>query len=308
MSADATVIIVNYNVRDMLIDCLESILVSPSASRLHIIVIDNDSGDGSVEAITERFGDRIETMQSGENVGFAKANNIAAQGVTTDWILLLNPDTVVHEDAIGKLLRFAEAHPEAGIYGGRTTYADGSINPSSCWMRPTPWSMICQTLGLTSFRRARMLNPEQPDVWRVGRPEHVDIVSGAFFLITRRLWEDLGGFDERFFMYGEEADLCMRAEEHGARPMVTEDSVVTHHGGASERSRAEKLIRLLAAKRRLAQAHWKNGWLAKPMSAAWPLSRVIAGGLMGFSNSRTRERSRVWRRVWARRNEWLTDE
>jgi len=306
VSAELTVIVVSYNTREMTLACLRTLLDSPGGRGARVLLVDNLSSDGSADAVREAFGERVEVVEPGENLGFAAANNLAAERTETEWLLLLNPDTEVKGDAVGELRRFAEANPGRGIYGGRTVFADGSPNPSSCWMRPTPWSALCQALGLTRLRRSRFFNPEQPDAWRA-RPERVDVVSGCFFLIERDLWERLGGFDEAFFMYGEEADLCLRARALGARPSVTDAAVIVHHGGASEAQRAGKLVRLLGAKRRLASRHWRAAWLARPLGGLWPLTRLAATRALAPASARARELAGVWGEVWRRRGEWLRD-
>jgi GT2 family glycosyltransferase len=221
---------------------------------------------------------------------------------------LLNPDTIVLDNAVGKLLAFAESHPDAGIYGGKTLFGDRSVNPKSCWMRPTPWSVLCQAVGLARFRSSRFFNPEQPDAWSGGRPTRVDIVSGCFLLIRRSLWETLGGFDESFFMYGEEADLCLRAREQGATPIVTDDATIIHFGGASEAARAAKLSRLLHAKFRLCRRHWRHRILAGPLMALWPATRLLALTLISLLDPAKRVDRDTWRTVWAARHRWLNDE
>ena len=136
----------------------------------------------------------------------------------------------------------------------------------------------------------------------------VDIVSGCFFLIETALWRGLHGFDPLFFMYGEEADLCLRAHAFSARPMITPDATIVHYGGASERVRSDKMVRLLAAKASLIDRHWRPAFAGtgRALLAAWPLTRMIAtsaiavltfGAMMG-------ETATTWRQVWARRSEW----
>src|SRR5262249_12144867 len=115
-----------------------------------LIVVDNASTDGSPEAIAARFAG-AHVVALADNVGFACGNNVAAERACGKYLLLLNPDTVVLDGAIQKLHAFAESHPKAGIFGGRTVFADGKLNPSSCWARPTPWSALSLAAGLAHF-------------------------------------------------------------------------------------------------------------------------------------------------------------
>src|SRR5262249_24325724 len=153
---------------------------------------------------------------------------------------------------------FARKHPEHGIYGGRTLNPDGSTNPGSCWGRSTLWSLFCFASMLsTAFKRSRTFDPETLGQRERDSVREVDIVTGCFLLVPKGTWNALGGFDPRFFMYGEDADLALRAAEAGLRPIVTPDSVITHEVGASSKVRSDKLILLFQSKATLVRKHWK---------------------------------------------------
>lgn len=302
-----SIIIISYNTREMTLECIRSAFRETKDETFEIIVLDNASTDGSGDAIEAEFGDRLRLIRSPENLGFARANNIAAQHAGGEYLLLLNPDTVVLDGAIDRLIAFARRAPDAGIWGGRTVFADGSLNPASCWTRQTLWSLLCQATGLSSlFRRSSLLNPEGLGGWDRSTERAVDIVSGCFLLIRRDLWDRLDGFHPDFFMYGEEADLCLRAHGLGARPRVTPEATIIHHGGASETVRADKMCRLMAAKMLLIRRHFPpmTRGLAALLFAAWPWSRMIATGLFAGSDARRRERASMWREVFRRRDEW----
>ena len=198
----------------------------------------------------------------------------------------------------------------AGIWGGRTLFADGSLNPSSCWGRMTVWNLLCRSTGLTGVRpNSRLFNGEGYGGWQRDTVEHVDIVSGCFLLIRRSLWQTLGGFDPAFFMYGEEADLCLRAAKTGASPMITPAATIIHLGGASERTRTAKMAKLLAAKSTLIRRHWHP--LLQPLGlalmAAWPLSRWLALSALCWVRPMPsrREAAATWRSIWLQRATWL---
>jgi hypothetical protein len=155
-----------------------------------MIVVDNASPDGSAAAIAAAFPPEthpnLHFMAETENHGFAKANNIAARHARGDYILLLNPDTVVLNAAIDKLVAFAEATPQARIWGGRTLFGDRSLNPTNCWRRMSLWGLACQVLGVNSILRgSERFNPEGYGGWKRDRVRAVDIVTGCFFLIDR---------------------------------------------------------------------------------------------------------------------------
>jgi GT2 family glycosyltransferase len=266
-----------------------------------LIVVDNASSDGSAAAIARQFPD-IQLLVEKTNHGFAKANNIAAGHAIGEYLLLLNPDTVVLECAVDRLLEFAKRNPAARIWGGRTVFGDLSLNPASCWGRMTFWSLMSQTLGLSSmFRRSMLFNPEGYGGWARDKERRVDIVSGCFLMIKRDFWMRLRGFDSSFVMYGEEADLCLRASTHGAQPMITPEAQIVHHAGASEKVRSDKMIRLLKAKLLLIRRHFPT-WqrpLALMFYRLYPLTRY-----WGTRALRRDIAFHTWEEIWRRRAEW----
>jgi GT2 family glycosyltransferase len=294
---DVTVILVSFNTRALTLACLDTLFAQTRAASLRVVVWDNASADGSADAVAARFP-QVELIRSAENVGFARANNAVAQTATTPWLLLLNTDTEVLDRAVDRLVAFAEARPDHGVYGGRTVFADGSLNVASCWNRITPWSAFCHAVGLTAlFRRSALFDTEAIGAWRRDSLREVDIVSGCFFLIRTELWRRLGGFDPAFWMYGEEADLCLRARALGARPVITPEAVIVHLGGASGTSPASKTMQVARARITLMRRHWAPGWrpFARPLMWLWGAVRRIGAG-----------DGAKWRAVWGGRTQWLS--
>jgi N-acetylglucosaminyl-diphospho-decaprenol L-rhamnosyltransferase len=303
-----SVVVISFNTAALTQVCLRSVLEQTQRTDCELIVVDNDSTDGSADAIEREFPG-VRLIRSARNLGFAAANNLAAAESRGEYLLLLNPDTVILEGAIDKLMAFAESRPDAGIWGGRTLFPDGRLNPTSCWRRLTLWSLISAVAGLSAvFPRNRLFNPDAYGGWARDGDRRVDIVTGCFLLIRRELWDRLGGFDPTFFMYGEDADLCLRAARLGARPMVTSSSTIVHHGGASETVRTEKVIRLLIAWRLLIRVHWHRrvAWLGLLLLSGWVLSRAsVWGALVLIGSTSAREPARNWKSVWQRRQEWV---
>ncbi len=296
-----SILVISYNTRKMTLACLRSIAAETRVPH-EVIVVDNASDDGSAAAIAAEFP-RVTLLAEAENHGFARGNNLAATRARGDYLLLLNPDTVVRDGAIDRLLAFAEARPEARIWGGRTVFGDGRLNPASCWRRMTLWNIFCRTAGLTGlFPHSNLFNSEALGGWERDSEAQVDIVSGCFLMIARHDWQALGGFDPEFHMYGEEADLCLRATRKlGAAPRVTPEATIVHYGGASERVRVDKVVRVLCAKAELIERHippWQRG-MARLLFRSWPLTRRLGAGL-----KRGGESAAVWREVWTRRAEW----
>lgn len=295
--AELAILIVSYNTRALTLACLASIPAGARQTAVETIVVDNASTDGSAEALAGLSG--ITLIRSAENLGFARATNLAASRARAPLLLLLNPDTEARPGAIDALVDFSRRRPEAGIWGGRTVYPDGRLNPGSCWRRMTTWGLACSAAGFTGFAASPVFNPEGYGGWARDSEGQVDIVSGCFLLIPAALWHRLGGFDERFVMYGEDADLCLRARAFGARPRITPGAEIVHHGGASEPVRADKLVRLLRAKVTLVERHWRLPALGRLLLMLWPAGRRLTCRLRN-----KREAVAVWDAVWARREEW----
>lgn len=302
MATALSILIVSFNTREVTLDCVRSVFAHPPAVPFEVILFDNGSADGSAGAIAHAFP-QLRLIESAENLGFARANNVAAEAAHGQRLLLLNPDTVALPGGLQALWDFAERLPERGIWGGRTVFEDGSLNPSSCWRRITPWSLFCSAAGLTwLFPNSALFNPESYPGWGRDSEREVDIVTGCFLLIDRALWQRLDGFDPLFFMYAEEADLCLRARRLGARPTVTPTAEIVHLGGRAETSHVEKTIKTARGRMTLIRKHWPAGRraLGAALYYGWALSRTAASRLA--SGAETREK---WRTIWRRRGEWL---
>jgi N-acetylglucosaminyl-diphospho-decaprenol L-rhamnosyltransferase len=269
-----------------------------------VVVVDNASGDGTVQMIRDEFP-WVRLIASDENLGFARGVNLAADSARGEHVLLLNPDTLVHEGAVASLVAFARANPQHGLYGGRTLWPDGRVCEGSCWGQPSLWSLFCFATLLSSvFKRSRLFDPESLGGWQRDTVREVGIVTGCLLLAPREAWERLGGFDERFFMYGEDADLSMRAWTAGYRPAITPDSVITHEVGVSSESRPDKLILLMRGKATLLRKHWS------PLRRALGICLLLAGvAVRAFAPESLRGRDGgvpgAWREVWRRRGDWL---
>lgn len=305
---DVSILVVSYNTVEMTRAALDSLADGAQNVRYEVIAVDNASSDGSAGMLSTH--PEVTTLIARtDNLGFAAANNLAAKSARGDYLLLLNPDTIVLDGAIGQLVAFAKARPSARIWGGRTLFAGGSLNIASCWGRMTPWNQLCRATGLTGlFRNTELFNGEAYGGWQRDTIRDVDIVSGCFLLIKRDFWNSLGGFDPLFFMYGEEADLCLRAHAFGAKPAITPAATIIHHCGASEKARAGKMVRLLAAKASLIKRHWTPATvpLGLLLLASWPLSRTVALRILSIfkSSPSTRESADAWLEIWQRRKEW----
>jgi GT2 family glycosyltransferase len=312
METEATptvsIIVVNYRTRDMTLECLRSIVAETRDVAYEIILVDNASGDGIIEAVGREMP-QVRCIPLPSNVGFARANNIAADRAEGRFLLLLNPDTVVLDRAIDRLVAFAFERPQARIWGGQSRYGDLSLDPTSCWRRLTLWSVICRTFGLdTAFPASSILSPEAYGGWDRRSVREVDIVCGCFMLVERRLWDQLSGFDNIFFMYGEEADFCLRAAKVGARPMFTPAAEIIHYGGASRQTEAVKILRQLGARSELIKRHLPSATRRAGLfiNSLLPLVRALGYGCLGWIARRPEAaaRAETWWRVWSQRTDW----
>lgn len=230
---DVSILIVSWNVKELLRNCLRSLSENAGDVRYETIVVDNASRDGSPEMIRSEFP-WVKLVEPGANLGFGRANNLAYEHSRGRWVLLLNPDTVVLQRAIEKIVRFADVHPEAGAVGGRTLKADLTLERSCCWGSPGLWPLVCKSVGLhLIFRRSELFNREAMDWWPRNTVREVDVITGCFFMLRRDVYEKTGGFDPRFFMYAEEVDLCWRIRKLGWKLMFTPEAEIIHLVGAS---------------------------------------------------------------------------
>lgn len=304
-TAEVSVLVVSYNTRDLTLACLRSIGEQTVLAH-EVIVVDNASADGSAAAIAQQFPD-VTLLAETRNHGFGRASNLAARHASGRYLLLLNPDTVVLDGGIDRLVRFADEMPQAGIWGGRTVYADGTLNHTCCFQHMTTWRLLCRALGLTRLLGNHRWVSEQYGGWAMQDARPVDVVTGCFLLISRTLWDRLGGFDPAFFMYGEEADLCLRARQMGAAPHFTPAAQIVHHGGASETVPVDKAVRLFTAKALLIRQHfgrWRGPALV--LLHTIPLTRVVVlrAAAALTRRQRLRDAAAHWGQVWARREEW----
>jgi N-acetylglucosaminyl-diphospho-decaprenol L-rhamnosyltransferase len=305
LPAELTIIVVSWNTRELTLRCLETLFDNTPDLSMQVIVVDNNSEDGSADAVAARFP-QVGLIRNPGDFGFARANNVAIETVNTEWVLLLNPDTEVHPSAINNLLAFSKNHPEAGITGGRTVFPDGSLNIASAWNKMTPWSLFCSFTGLSViFSQTTFFNSEAIGGWKRDTVRHVDIVQGSFLMISTALWRRLGGFHPRYFMYGEEADLCLRAAALGYRPMITPDAEIMHLGGAAA-PKAVRKLQLWRSKATLVRGHWPSPLVPVGLAELWlccatrRLGFFVASKLSGRPN-----RDDLWREMWEKRNEWL---
>lgn len=298
-----SIVIVNYRTVDLTIECVESILADRiQGIVLEIIILDNASNDGSYERLNSLFPN-LEVIALERNIGFAAANNYGVNRATGDYILFLNPDTLIKPGAIEALWAFAKRRPDAGAWGGRTLFADGTLNPTSVSSFVTLKSVFFRAVGLSAaFKKSPTFNPETYPGWQRDTERNVDILFFCFVLVRADVWRRLGGFDERFFMFCEDDDICWRMQRAGLDRLFTPEACIIHYGGASTPDRPSRISMLLKARLTWVNLHWK------PLPALVARIIIQSGvfGRMLFDRTTKwgRNRTAVWERVWAERSVW----
>ena len=303
MAVDVSILIVTYRSRQATRECLESLYSVTTGIDYEVVIVDNASQDGTVEIVREEFP-QARLIALDENVGFGPGVNVAAEVAAGEYLLLLNPDTVVHEGAVRNLVAFARRRPEHGLYGGRTLRPDGTLDPGSCYAQPTLWSLFCFATMLTvAFKGSPIFDPELLGRWQRDSVREVGIVTGCLLLAPSRVWQQLGGFDDRFFMYAEDADLTLRAIRAGYRPAITPDAEITHAVGVSS-TQPDRLILLFQGKVTLLRKHWSSP--RRQAGIALVLLGVGVRALVARVLARRGSaRLEAWRDVWRARRAWL---
>jgi GT2 family glycosyltransferase len=241
---DVSIIIVSWNTREILRDCLESVYAKTEGIAFEVIVIDNASSDGSPDMVRRDFPD-VRLVENVENRGFAAANNQGIRVAAGRYVLVLNSDTIVLDHAITKAVAFADANPRAAVVGCRVLNPDRTVQ-ATCFMYPSLLNMLLSASYLYKlFPRSRFFGRERMTWWNRDDVREVDVVTGCFMLVRREAIDEVGVMDEAFFMYGEETDWCFRFNKAGWRVVFTPAAEIIHLGGqSSQRVKGEMLVAL----------------------------------------------------------------
>jgi GT2 family glycosyltransferase len=296
---ELSIVIVNWNTRDLLTQCLDSIYAHPPDCEFAIWVVDNASSDGSAQMVGARFPN-VRLIKNRENLGFARANNQALRASTGLYLLLLNPDTEVSANALTQLVKYLQNHPKVGIAGANLINADGTYQ-SSFASFPTLLSELLNATGLMRwFYRSRISIRESTDNSQV---QSVDWVSGACLLVRRQAFEEVGLLDEEYFLYGEEMDWCYRMKRHGWQVSHLPSARVIHLEGQSSKLAGRKKMIWLA------QSHLRfmtkyRGWLwGRIFALIWHMASAAKAVLwLGIGCAIFRRRTWAWERAQAH---WL---
>jgi O-antigen biosynthesis protein len=238
-----SIIIVNYNVRDFLHQALRSLDKARKGLKSEIIVVDNASTDGSVEMLRARFP-KIRLLRSDTNLGFAKANNLALNAANGEFCLLINPDTIVQEDTLRVMIEFLRSHSDVGVAGCMILNPNGTFQLACRRSFPTPWVAFTKIFGLAALMpKSRLFGKYNLTYRDPDQVYEVDAVSGSFMMVRRQAYQEVGGLDEDFFMYGEDLDWCFRIQHAGWKIFYVPKTSIIHYKGESTRRSSLNEIR-----------------------------------------------------------------
>jgi len=255
-----SIIILNYNVRYFLEQCILSVQEAITPIDAEIIVVDNNSSDESVLMMQEKFPEVI-LIQNKENFGFPKGNNIGFRQAKGNYICILNPDTVVAEDTFTKILAFAERQTNLGIIGCKLIDGTGNFLPESKRGIPTPWVAFTKVFGLYKiFPKTKLFNQYYAQHLSENQTGKADILVGAFMFLESKLYQDLNGFDEDCFMYADDIDLSYRALQKGKSNFYFHETTVLHYKGESTIKDEKYMKRFQEAMNFFYAKHFKKSW------------------------------------------------
>jgi GT2 family glycosyltransferase len=239
---DVSVIIVAWNVRQLLHDCLKSVYQKTRDVDFEVIYVDNASEDGSVEMVREQFAE-VRIIENDKNEGFIKANNQGIEIAQGRYVLLLNSDTILLDNAIAKTVRFADANPDAAVSGCKVLNPDRTIQ-RTCFMYPSVLNMfLAATYLYKIFPESRFFGREHMTWWGFDEAREVETICGCFSLVRKEAIDQVGLMDERYFVYGDDPDWCYRFKKAGWKVMFTPSGRIIHYGGqtTSQKARAFRL-------------------------------------------------------------------
>ena len=291
--ARLSIIIVNYNVRYFLEQCLCSVQQAARGMEVEVIVVDNASSDDSLSMLQRRFPE-VKLIANKENTGFSRANNQGIRIASGEYILLLNPDTLVAEDSFSSTLAFMDTHPECGALGVRMLDGSGKFLPESKRGLPTPAVALYKMTGLSSlFPRSRRFGRYHLKYLNEHSTHEVDVLSGAFMMLRKTALDRAGLLDEQFFMYGEDIDLSFRIQKAGFVNVYFAGTEILHYKGESTKKRSANYVKVFYnAMILFARKHYSGG-----SAGLLSLFIVLAVYFRAMTALVYRSLSRIWQPI-----------
>ena len=285
MSVDVTVIIVSYNVIEFLQKCLESLIKNSTKYKYEIFVVDNNSTDGSADKIKSNFP-QVHWIQNYQNEGFAAANNQAIRQSSGRYIWMLNPDTILVDDALSPLVNLLDEKTQAAVCGSRLLNHDYSLQ-FSCYPFPTLGREFWRLFHLDSIKKIAEYPMHQ---WDLNKPIEVDNIQGASLLLRRSYLEKIGLLDDSFFMYTEEVDLNFRFKKAGWKIYWEPRSKIIHYGGQSTKlNQTAMFLQLYKTKIQFFRKHYSGitTWFYKLVLAIAAILRIVVSPILMLLNDKS---------------------
>ena len=296
--SNLSIVIISYNTLEMTRDCIKSVYANIIDLKVQVIVVDNDSVDGSVSMIKDEFP-LVDIIVNKENVGFAAANNQGFDIAKNELVLLLNSDTLVLNDVLGQSVDYMLAHPKVGALGCRVLNTDQTMQ-ATCSGYPSLARLFFLTIGLDRLKNISAFDSYLLRSWQRDSERDVDVISGCYLLTRKKVLDEVGGLDESFFFFGEETDWCLRMRKYGWLLRFSPVGEIIHHGGGS----VKKLnhLRDVMLTNATVRLHKKNSGtsaalIAFTILAAFNLSRAIFWTSASLFNKEAKSRAKHFQKV-----------
>lgn len=233
-SPDLSIVILNFNVTELLLNCLDSIYKNkPSKANWQVIVVDNNSDNDPLPLVKKNFP-QVETLQTGKNLGFAGGNNFAVAYLKSEWLLFLNPDTIIKDQAIQQCLAFLQENTEYGAISCKVELPNGSLDYSCHRGFPTPWNSLSYFSGLSSlFPKSKFFSGYTASYLNINTNHDIDCISGVFMMIRQDVAKKVGFWDEAYFWNGEDIDFCYRLKKDNWKIYYLASEKIIHYKGSS---------------------------------------------------------------------------
>ncbi len=304
---DVSIIIVNWNTKDLLLNCIESLYNETHNATMEIIVVDNGSKDGSPVAVKSKYP-QIKIICNNENLGFAKANNIGIAESVGRFVCLVNSDIKALDEVVDRLVEYMDQHTEIGAIGPKTVNDDMSIRVNTRRF-PTLWNTICETFFLTEiFPNNKLFRGRTMTWFSHEETMNVDVLSGCFLMVRREVVEKVGTLDDRFFIYGEDTDWCKRMHINNWQVVFFAETKAIHYAGASSSAAP---IRFLIELTKADLQYWKKHHnifkysLYQLIMLIHFLIRAFGWLMSSLIKSSNREVSRAKYKSYVARMNWL---
>lgn len=281
-----SVIILSFNVKDLLKKAIESVYNTYTSSDLQIIVVDNASSDGSAGMIESKFP-KVKLVRSKANIGFSKGNNLAREHINGDIVLFLNPDTEVQKGTINKCLEVLHSKSDLGAITCKVILSNGKMDYSCHRGLPTPWNTFCYWTGISKlFPKSYFFSGYEATYLDPNESHHIDCISGTFLMVKREALEKIDWWDEDYFWNGEDIEFCYQLKKNGYKIWYEASVYMIHHKGSSSgllsatasRSKVSKQTKQRSARsaskamRIFVEKHWKE-------LGPWPVMQVVRLGI-----------------------------